>query len=193
MKNDVLKEFRYTIGEKDYEALLGQKGRVIWLYGLSGSGKSTISDALNRDLYARGRFSIILDGDTIRSTINQDLGFSAADRNENVRRSAELARFLAKRGAIVIVSFITPFRASREKIAEILRDVPHTLLYVKAGIETCKKRDPKGIYRAYNEGKITSLTGIDSSFEIGPHDFELDTESQSVDETLKDLLAKIRL
>ena len=193
MKNDVLKEFRYSIQEKDYEELLGQKGRVIWFYGLSGSGKSTLSDALNRELHGRGLFSIILDGDTIRSTINQDLGFSEADRNENVRRSAELARFLAKRGAIVIVGFITPFRSSREKIEKILNDVPHTLFYVNAGIETCKKRDPKGIYRAYNEGKITSLTGIDSSFEIGPHDFELNTESQSIDETLKDLLAKARL
>lgn len=193
MKGDVLKPFANAIGEAEYAKLLGQEGRVVWFYGLSGSGKSTLSDALNRDLHGRGRYSIILDGDTIRGTINQDLGFSDADRAENLRRTAELARFLAKRGAIVIVSFITPFRAVREKIAGILKDVPHELVFVKAGIETCKKRDPKGIYQAYNEGKIKSLTGVDASFEIGPHDCELDTENLTIDETLRDLVRKIRI
>lgn len=191
--SDVLKPFSNAITEADYEKLLGQKGRVIWLYGLSGSGKSTLSDALNRELHGRGRFSVILDGDAIRGGLNRDLGFSAADREENIRRAAELAHFLAKRGAIVIVSFITPFREAREKIAAILRDVAYALVFANAGIETCKKRDPKGIYRAYNEGKIKSLTGIDASFEIGPHDFEVDTESSSIDETLGDLFRKIRI
>ena len=193
MSEDILKPFTNTITDADYEKLLGQKGRIVWFYGLSGSGKYTLSDALNRELHGRGRFSIILDGDSIRGTINKDLGFSDSDRAENLRRTAELARFLAKRGAIVIVSFITPFRDIREKISEILRDVPHQLVFVNAGIETCKKRDPKGIYRAYKEGKIRSLTGIDASFEVGPHDFELDTESQTIDETLKDLIEKIRI
>jgi adenylyl-sulfate kinase len=193
MKDDILKPFTNSITEHDYEKLLGQRGRVIWFYGLSGSGKSTLSDALNRELYGRGRFSIILDGDTIRGSINQDLGFSESDRAENLRRTAQIARFLAQRGAIVIVSFITPFRAVRAKISGILHDVPHELIFVKAGIETCKKRDPKGIYAAYNEGKIKSLTGVDASFEIGPHDFELDTESSTIDETLQDLIKKVRI
>jgi len=193
VKDDVLKPFKNTIQESDYERLLGQKGRVIWFYGLSGSGKSTLSDALNRTLHERGRFSLILDGDSIRGTINQDLGFSEADRSENLRRTAELARFLAKRGAIVIVSFITPYREIRKKIADILHDVPHQLVFVNAGIETCKKRDPKGIYQAYKEGKIKSLTGVDASFEIGPHDFELDTELSSIEESLRDLIAKTQI
>ena len=193
MKDDVLKPFKNSITEADYEKLLGQKGRVVWFYGLSGSGKSTLSDALNRNLHQRGRFSLVLDGDAIRGTINQDLGFSEADRAENLRRTAELARFLAKRGAIVIVSFITPFREIRKNIARILDDVPHQLIFINAGIETCKKRDPKGIYQAHKEGKIKSLTGVDASFEIGPHDFEVDTESHTIDETLKDLITKTQI
>jgi adenylylsulfate kinase-like enzyme len=125
--------------------------------------------------------------------MNQDLGFSEADRSENLRRTAELARFLSERGAIVIVSFITPYREIRKKIDGILHDLPHTLVFLNTGIETCKKRDPKGIYRAHSEGKIKSLTGIDASFEIGPHDFELDTETLTIEETLNDLIRKIRI
>lgn len=193
MKNDALKPFTSTITERDYEKLLGQKGRVIWFYGLSGSGKSTLSDALNRELHGRGRFSLILDGDAIRGTINQDLGFSDTDRSENLRRTAELARFLANRGVIVVVSFITPFREIRSKIADILSDVSHQLIFINAGIDTCKKRDPKGIYQAYKEGKIKSLTGVDASFEIGPHDFELNTEISSVEETLAELIRKLSI
>lgn len=176
----------------EYEKLLEQKGRVIWLYGLSGSGKTTLSEALCRELLAGKTYSVILDGDAIRGTINQDLGFSPEDRNENLRRAAELSRFLATRGAVVLTSFITPFRSSREMISKILHDVPYLLIFVDADLETCRQRDPKGIYRAHSEGKVKSLTGVDASFEIGPHDFSVNTHSQTVSESLKDLVKLVQ-
>lgn len=177
----------------DYEKLLNQRGRVIWLYGLSGSGKSTVSEALATTLYHRGFYAMILDGDAVRGTINRDLGFKPEDRNENLRRTAELARFLALRGVIVIVGFITPFRESRAMIRGILGEVPNDLIFMNAGLATCRKRDPKGIYQAHRDGKIKELTGVDASFEIGPHDYELNTETQDSLESLHDLLDYLKI
>ncbi len=176
----------------EYEILLKQTGRVIWLYGLSGSGKSTLTEALRQELLRRGTYAVILDGDAIRGTLNSDLGFSPEDRHENLRRTAELARFLAQRGIIVLTSFITPFRSSREMIHQILHDVSHTIGFLNANLKTCKQRDPKGIYRAHAEGRLKSLTGVDASFEIGPHDFEVNTDTQTAAESLKDLIQTLK-
>ena len=146
------------------ENLLRQRGVVLWLYGLSGSGKSTIVNEVERVLHGDGRMTVILDGDNLRTGINRNLGFSDEDRTENVRRVAETAKLLAGQGIIVFVSVITPLRQHRAMAKEIIGSDFHEI-YVKAAFDTCARRDPKGLYAKANEGKIGQFTGKDSGFE----------------------------
>lgn len=149
---------------KDREKLLRQKSCVIWLSGLSGSGKSTIAILTQKQLHDQGKLVYLLDGDNIRLGINSDLGFSLKDRQENIRRIAHIAKLMANAGMIVIVSFITPTNKIRKVASNIVKDNFH-LAYIKASIETCKKRDPKGLYEKVKKGEITQFTGITSPFE----------------------------
>lgn len=146
--------------------LLGQKRNyVLWLTGLSGSGKSTIAHQLEERLYQQGVLSIVLDGDLIRSGLNSDLGFSVADRNENIRRVTELAYILYKTGIFVIVSFISPFAAVRKKARKkIGKDFIE--IFVDCPLEICEERDPKTLYKKARSGKIKNFTGIDQAFEV---------------------------
>jgi adenylylsulfate kinase len=181
-------ETRRFLGRDDKERLLGQRGVVLWLYGLSGSGKSTIANAVERALHAEGRMTAILDGDNLRTGLNSNLGFSDQDRTENVRRVAETARLLASQGIIVLVSVITPQREHRRSAAQIIGPDFHEV-YVKADFETCAQRDPKGLYAKAREGRIAQFTGRDSGFEEpGEAALVLDTQSRSVDECAADLL-----
>lgn len=170
------------------EQLLRQKGVVLWLYGLSGSGKSTIVNEVERALHREGRMTVILDGDNLRTGLNNNLGFSDEDRTENVRRVAETAKLFAREGFIVFVSVITPLRRHRATAREIIgpdfREV-----YLKADFETCAARDPKGLYGKAQAGKIGQFTGKDSGFEE-PDDpaLVLDTQARSVDQCAADLL-----
>lgn len=150
---------------KDREQLLNQKGCVLWLSGLSGCGKSTIATLTQKQLHDQGKLVYLLDGDNIRSGINADLGFSLKDRQENIRRIAHIAKLMADSGIIVLVSFITPTNKIRKVANNIVVDDFH-LIYIKASIETCKKRDPKGLYEKVKKGEITQFTGITSPFEI---------------------------
>lgn len=157
--------------------LLQQTGVVIWLYGLSGSGKSTIAAALERDLHAEGRFVMILDGDNFRDGLNADLGFSDEDRRENVRRIAEVASILAQQGVIVLVSVITPKESLRSLAREIVGD-SFLEIFVRASYETCADRDPKGLYAKVAAGEIKQFTGKDSGFEDPQAaDLVIDTEA----------------
>jgi adenylylsulfate kinase len=170
------------------EKLLGQRGVVLWLFGLSGSGKSTIADAFERALHAEGRLTVILDGDNLRTGLNRNLGFSDEDRAENVRRVAETAKIFAAQGVVTIVSVISPLRSQRAVAAEILGKDFHEI-YVKADFETCATRDPKGLYAKAQEGKIGQFTGKDSGFEEPEApSLVLDTQSRSVEECAADLL-----
>lgn len=170
------------------EKLLGQRGVVLWLFGLSGSGKSTVADAFERSLHAEGRMTVILDGDNLRTGLNRNLGFSDDDRAENVRRVAETAKIFAAQGVVTIVSVISPLRHQRAVAAEILGKDFHEI-YVKADFETCAARDPKGLYAKAQEGKIGQFTGKDSGFEEPEAPaLVLDTQSRSVEECVVDLL-----
>ena len=180
------------LGREDKERLLGQRGVVVWLYGLSGSGKSTIANRVERVLHAEGRFTAILDGDNLRTGLNSNLGFSDDDRAENVRRVAETAKLLAGFGVIVIVSVITPRRELRELAGRIVGG-DFLEVYVKADFETCARRDPKGLYAKARGGTITQFTGRDSGFEEPVNGcLALDTTAASEEECASLLLENLR-
>ncbi len=164
MSTHIYPETSRFLGRESKETLLGQKGAVFWLCGLSGSGKSTIADRAERTLREAGRFTIALDGDTLRAGLNQGLGFSDEDRRENIRRIAEVCKILAGNGVLVFVSAITPKADLRTMAAEIL-GTDYREIYVKASFETCRSRDPKGLYAKAAAGQIAQFTGRDSGFE----------------------------
>ncbi|HEU5080565.1 MAG TPA: adenylyl-sulfate kinase [Opitutaceae bacterium] len=175
-------------GEK--EAKFGQRARVIWLYGLSGSGKSTLATALERRLFAEGRATQLLDGDNVRTGLNKNLGFSDADRDENIRRVAEVAKLFAHAGIVTVCSFITPTRQQRANAKSIIGAEDFIEVFVKASFETCAARDPKGLYAKAKAGGVKQFTGKDSGFEEpSPEDgsFILDTEAESAEQSLERL------
>ena len=185
-------QFHRFVSPSEKESLLDQKGIVFWMYGLSGSGKSTIAAALERSLHEDGRFVVILDGDNFRHGLNSDLGFSDEDRQENVRRVAEVAKMFASQGIIVLVSVITPKRELRAQARAILGDLFHEV-FIKASYETCSKRDPKGLYAKVAAGEIKQFTGKDSGFEE-PDAAELiiDTESTEPPEAAVQIRALLK-
>jgi adenylylsulfate kinase len=188
MTTNIHPETRRFLDRAAKEDLLHQKGVVLWLYGLSGSGKSTIANEVERVLHGDGRMTVILDGDNLRTGLNANLGFSDEDRTENVRRVAETAKLLAGQGIIVFVSVITPLRRHRAAAKEIVGPDFHEI-YVKADFDACADRDPKGLYAKAKEGKIGQFTGKDSGFEEPENpSLVLDTQARSVDQCAADLL-----
>lgn len=182
---------------KDKETLLGQKGNVFWMYGLSGSGKSTLAIQVERDLHKSNIHSIILDGDNLRSTLNKDLGFTDADREENLRRACEVARMLAVNGLVVIASFITPRRKFRESARKIIGEEFFNEVFVKASYQKCQERDVKGLYAKAEKGEINQFTGRGSEFEepIAPWliiETELETPEASAKKLLDAILEKVK-
>lgn len=176
------------LGREDKEQLLGQRGIVLWLFGLSGSGKSTIANEVERRLHAQGRMTVILDGDNLRSGLNKNLGFSDEDRAENVRRVSEVARLFASQGVITLVSVIAPRREFRELARETI-GVDYHEIFVKAAYETCAARDPKGLYARAAGGSVAKFTGKDSTFEEPEHpDLLLDTENFALEDCVQTLL-----
>src|ERR1700744_6522030 len=143
----------------------GQAPAIVWFTGLSGSGKSTVANLIEKKLTVEGKHAYILDGDNVRHGLNTDLGFTEEARVENIRRVAEVARLMADAGLIVLVSFISPFRNERRLAREIAGDVPFTEVYVDTPLEVCEARDPKGLYARARKGEIKNFTGIDSPFE----------------------------
>ena len=185
-------EFDRQLTRESKEKLLGQRGRVIWLYGMSGSGKSTIANATERVLHKQGRMTTILDGDNLRSGINKNLGFSDDDRRENIRRIAHLARIFAQQGIITLVAVITPRHELRDLARDIIGD-DYFEVYVKADYALCAKRDVKGLYAKAEAGLIKEFTGKDSSFDeaVAP-DLVIETASQSVEDSVFLLLDAVR-
>jgi len=190
--NHIHPEFDRQIPREDKEQLLGQRGLVVWLYGMSGSGKSTIANAAERVLHKQGRMTTILDGDNLRTGINKNLGFSDDDRRENIRRAAHIARIFAQQGIITFVSVITP----RQELRDMARDLignDYFEVYVKASYELCEQRDVKGLYAKAASGEIKNFTGKDSSFEEpAAPDLLIDTAGQSVEDSVCTLLEAIR-
>jgi len=192
MSSHIHPEFHRFLNRHDKETLLGQKGLVVWMCGLSGSGKSTIANAAERVLHRQGRFTIILDGDNMRTGLNSNLGFSDVDRLENIRRISETAKVLAANGVITFVSAITPRGELRDLARGILGD-DFFEVYVKASFEACEKRDVKGLYAKAAKGEIPNFTGRDSSFEppVNPQ-LVLDTEQLTIEDAAFELLEAIR-
>jgi adenylylsulfate kinase len=166
-----------AVNRADREKLNGHRGGTVWLTGLSGSGKSTIAVALEKELCSRGVRTYILDGDNIRHGLNKNLGFSPADRTENIRRIGEVARLFADAGLIVIVSFISPYRRDRDDVRAKCEGGEFIEVYVRASLEAAERRDPKGLYKKARAGLIKGFTGIDDPYEPPvAAEVEVDTE-----------------
>lgn len=161
----------FNINRIEKEKFYHQNSKVLWLSGLSGSGKSAIANALEQILHSKGYKTYILDGDNIRWGLNSDLTFSKNDRNENIRRVAEVAKLFVDSGTIVITSFISPYDSNRQQAKDIIGDNDYIEIYVDTDIETCERRDVKGLYKKAKEGKIKDFTGINDIYDIpkNPH------------------------
>lgn len=184
--------FDRMLSRSDKEELLKQHSVMIWFTGLSGSGKSTIAIALERELQKRGLLCRILDGDNIRSGINNNLGFSAEDRIKNIRRIAEIGKLFVDTGIITIAAFISPNNDIREMAANIIGKEDFMEIYVSTPIEECERRDVKGLYAKARKGEIKNFTGISAPFEAPQHPaLSLDTSKLSVEESVNKLLELI--
>ncbi len=181
-----------SVTAEDRAALMQQRPRLVWLTGLSGAGKSTIADALDRALAARGRHAALLDGDNLRHGLNRDLGFTEADRIENIRRAGEVARLMLDAGLIVIAAFISPYRADRALVRERVGDCRMVEVHVDVPLEEAERRDPKGLYKRARAGEIANFTGLSSPYEPPERpDLRIDTSATSVDDAVAMILALI--
>lgn len=184
--------FDRMLSREDKEELLGQRGVMLWLTGLSGSGKSTIAIALERELHKRGLLCRILDGDNIRSGINNNLGFSEEDRVENIRRIAEIGKLFVDTGIVTIAAFISPSNDLRQMANRIIGPENFLEIFVSTPLEECEKRDVKGLYAKARRGEIKNFTGISAPFEAPEHPVQsLDTSKISLEESVNALLKLI--
>lgn len=185
MENNIHPIFDRLLQRSDRELQLGQRSKVLWLTGLSGSGKSTIAQHLERKLYNDGFFVQVLDGDNIRSGINNNLGFSAEDRVENIRRIAEIAKLYLNTGVITINSFISPTNEIRQMAKDIIGSSDFIEVYVNASVETCEKRDVKGLYKKARTGELKNFTGIEGGYEAPSNPaIEIKTENLTIEESV---------
>jgi len=177
--------FDRLLQRSDREQRLGQRSKALWLTGLSGSGKSTIAQALERRLHNEGFFAQVLDGDNIRSGINNNLGFSIEDRQENIRRIAEISKLYLHSGVITINSFVSPTISIRQSAKDIIGADDFLEVFINTPLEICEARDVKGLYKKARRGEIKGFTGIDSPYEapLNP-DLEVPTHNQSVDKSV---------
>lgn len=181
-----------SVTRPDRERLNGHKGKVIWFTGLSGSGKSTIANALEKELHALGKRTYILDGDNVRQGLNKDLGFTDADRVENIRRIAEVAKLMMDAGIIVMTAFISPFRREREMAKELIGADNFLEIYVSTSLEVCEQRDVKGLYKKARAGQLPNLSGLGSAYEPPiAADIEINTAHGEPDSIVTNLLKKI--
>lgn len=182
--------FDQILTREDKERFLRQRSRVIWMTGLSGAGKTTIAKGLEKELYNRGYLSQVLDGDNIRSGINNNLGFSGEDRMENIRRIAEVSKLLMDSGIITINSFISPTREIRHLAMDIIGRENFIEVFIDTPMDVCEQRDVKGLYKKAREGKLRDFTGIDSPFEVPEHpDIVIKAASASIEECTAQILA----
>lgn len=188
--NEIYPIFDRMLNRSDKEELLGQKGVMLWFTGLSGSGKSTVAIALERELQKRGLLCRILDGDNIRSGINKGLGFTAEDRRENIRRIAEVAKLFVDTGIITIAAFISPSNELRRMASDIIGAEDFKEVYISTPLEVCEARDVKGLYAKARRGEIKNFTGISAPFEAPEHPaLSIDTSKVSLEDSVKQILA----
>ena len=173
--------------------LMGHKGCILWFTGLSACGKSTIANAVDRKLHDTGVHTFVLDGDNIRMGFNKNLGFSAEDRAENIRRIGEVAKLFAEAGVITATAFISPYLADRDKVRALMGQGGFIEVYVNASLETCEARDPKGLYKKARAGEIKSFTGISDPYEapVNP-ELVLDSNGKGIDELSNEVIAYLK-
>jgi adenylylsulfate kinase len=178
----------WHIGEVDREkreALHGHKGVVLWFTGLSGSGKSTLANAVESVLHSRGCHTYVLDGDNVRHGLNKNLGFSDEDRQENIRRIGEVAKLFSDAGVLTLTAFISPFQSDRAVVRDLIGD-RFVEVHVKASVEVCESRDPKGLYKKARAGEISDFTGISSPYEAPENpEIVVDTGELTLEESVE--------
>jgi adenylylsulfate kinase len=188
-----LKSQYYKIKRKDYEKRNQHRGVALWFVGLSGSGKSTIANGLQTKLFENGFNAIVLDGDNTRLGINKDLGFSEKDRNENIRRVAEISKLFVETGHIVINAFISPFEINRTLARNIISDSDFIEVYIDSSLSACENRDVKGLYKKARQGEINDFTGISSPFEAPKNpDISVKTDAQTPEESIDYLFEELK-
>lgn len=181
------------ISPADRKKFLHQQGVVLWFTGLSGSGKSTVSSEVELQLVGQGKFATVLDGDNVRHGLNNNLGFSDADRKENIRRVGEVAKLFCEANVIVLTAFISPFRADRDFVRAIVPEGSFIEIYCAASIEECEKRDPKGLYKKARAGAIKDFTGISSPYESPENpELVLYTGKESLEESVKKVMVFLK-
>ena len=180
----------HSVSKEDRFKLSGHKGAVLWFTGLSASGKSTVANTVDHILHQMGKRSFVLDGDNIRMGLNKNLGFSADDRAENIRRIGEVGKLFADAGVITSTAFISPYRKDRDAVRALLPAGQFIEVYVDASLETCEKRDPKGLYKKARAGEIKGFTGIDDPYEAPEKpELVLDSNTKGIDELAKEVVA----
>ncbi|EDL58873.1 adenylyl-sulfate kinase [Gimesia maris] len=168
----------------------GHKGAVLWFTGLSGSGKSTIANTVDHKLFEMGKHTFVLDGDNIRMGLNKNLGFSPEDRTENIRRIGEVSKLYTDAGILVMTAFISPYLEDRDQVREIMGEGEFIEVLVKASLETCEERDPKGLYKKARAGEIKGFTGIDAPYEAPEKpELVLDSDAKGIDELADEVVA----
>lgn len=173
---------------QDKESLLGQRGIMIWFTGLSGSGKSTVAMGVERELHAQGILCRILDGDNVRAGINNNLGFSAEDRIENIRRIAEIGKLFVQTGVVTLACFVSPTNDIRQMAREIVGEEDFLEVYISTPIEECERRDVKGLYARARKGEVKNFTGINAPFEAPVSaDIDIDTSKIPLEESVRTL------
>ena len=188
MKSTNIVYHQATVTRKRRNELNNHKSFILWFTGLSGSGKSTLAHVLEEKLFNEGFRTYVLDGDNVRHGMNSNLGFSDQDRKENIRRIGEVSKLMIEAGIIVMTAFISPFREERKMVRSLIPKGEFIEIYCKASLETCEKRDVKGLYKRARAGEIKNYTGIDSSYEV-PEDSELIINTDK--DTLNDSVTKI--
>lgn len=186
---DIVKQ-DYKISRADREKLLQQKPVLLWLTGLSGSGKSTIADRVEQSLHEQGYKTYLLDGDNIRHGLNNNIDFSEEGRKENIRRIGEVAKLFVDAGIIVISAFISPFREDREAVRKLLKEGEFIEIHVDCPLEVCEQRDVKGLYAKARRGEIPNFTGISSPFEIPTHpEITVHTHQEKLEDCVNQILS----
>lgn len=187
---DDLTWHKHHVARGDREQQKNQKSCLLWFTGLSGAGKSTVANALESALFERGQHTYLLDGDNVRHGLNKDLGFSDADRVENIRRIGEVAKLFVDAGLMVFSAFISPFRADRRLVRDLFPEGEFVEVFVSTPLSECEARDPKGLYKKARKGEIKHFTGIDSEYQE-PESAELvvDTSRESLEESVERIIA----
>jgi len=192
MKENIIPH-HYQVSKADREDGNKHKSFLIWFTGLSGSGKSTIANVVEQELYKLGVKSYTLDGDNIRKGINSDLTFAPEDRTENIRRIAEIANLMIDGGLVTLAAFVSPYKKDRENIKNIVKDDNFVEVYINTSVEECERRDVKGLYKKARAGEIKNMTGISAPYEAPENpDIEIKTEEKSVEEAVHDIMNYIK-